>query len=238
MSDPNNLKIKIFLDGANEEDMLSAYGNPLVKGFTTNPSLMRKAGVEDYEAFARGMVAKMPDRSISFEVFADDPVEMERQAMKITTWGENVYVKIPITNTKSESTVPLIKKLRGEGVKINITAMMTVDQVRELIHGMGDGPSSYVSVYAGRLGDRGWDPIPMMTECLEITKQRDGAELLWASTRQVYNIVEADRMGCHIITVPGGMIKQLSHFGADMTAHSLDTVQAFYDDATASGFDL
>jgi transaldolase len=238
MSDPSNLKIKIFLDGANEDDMLAAYKNPLVKGFTTNPSLMRKAGVKDYEEFARGMVEKMPDRPISFEVFADEFDEMERQSMEITTWGENVYVKIPITNTKSESTVPLIKRLRGEGVKINITALMTVEQTRHLIDGMGDGPSSYVSVFAGRSGDRGWDPVPMMEECLALTNQRENAELLWASTRQTYNIIEADRMGCHIITVPGAMIQQLSKFGDDMTAHSLETVQIFYDDAMSAGYTL
>ncbi|OHC73410.1 MAG: transaldolase [Rhodospirillales bacterium RIFCSPLOWO2_12_FULL_58_28] len=233
-----NLKVKIFADGAIIEDMVALYANPLIKGFTTNPTLMRRAGVPDYEAFAKEAVAAIPDRPISFEVFADDAEGMAAQALKINGWGDNLYIKIPITNTKGESCVPLIRRLAGEGVKINVTALMTARQVEETVAVLGDSPSCYISLFAGRIADSGVDPLPIMTEALRIMAPYRQLELVWASPREVFNIVQAGDIGCHIITVTYDLLKKTALFGKDLNEFSLETVRMFHHDALAAGYRL
>ena len=232
------LKVKLFADGAEKAGMLEMYQNPLISGFTTNPTLMKIAGVSDYEAFAKDILTQIPDKPISFEVFSDEFDEMERQALDIASWGENVYVKIPITNTKGESSVPLVATLSENGVKVNVTAMFTVEQVQSVIPGLSKGPGSYVSVFAGRIADAGLDPLPIMREVLGLIKDYPGIELIWASPRELYNVVQANDIGCDIITATNSILKKLSSLGKDLNQFSLETVQMFYDDASEAGYTL
>jgi transaldolase len=238
MTSPTDLKVKIFADGADRSGMLELYGNPLVKGFTTNPTLMRVAGITDYEAFARDIVEAIPDRPISLEVFSDDFAEMGIQAKRIASWGENVYVKIPVTNTHGESAVPLIRGLARAGVKQNVTALMTLGQVRDVAAALGSGPSACVSVFAGRVADTGRDPLPMMAAAVEMLSVYPQLELIWASPRELLNIVHADSIGCHIITVTHDLLRKLPLMGKDLGEYSLDTVKMFRNDAVKAGFRL
>ena len=232
------MSVKIFADGAEKAPMLKLYANPQIKGFTTNPTLMRKAGITGYEAFARDILLAIPDRPISFEVFADEFDEMERQAERIATWGENVYVKIPVTNTRGESAAALVRRLAGRGVKQNVTALMTLDQVREITAALAAGPAANISVFAGRVADTGVDPLPMMRSALEIMRPYSQLELIWASPRELLNIVQASEIGCHIITVTSDILNKLPLIGKDLSEYSLDTVKMFRNDALASGFGL
>jgi transaldolase len=235
----SDLKVKIFADGADVKGMVEMYARPYIKGFTTNPTLMRKAGITDYRGFAREVVAAIPDRPISFEVFSDDFAEMERQAMEIAGWGENVYVKIPVTNTKREPTTELVRELAGAGVKLNVTAICTVAQVREVARALEGGAPSVVSVFAGRIADTGRDPIPLMQESLAVCRAAGkSVELLWASPRELLNIVQAAEIGCDIITVTPDLLKKLELVGKDLSDFSLETVQMFFRDAEAAGFKL
>ena len=238
MKKMSDLKVKIFADGADKEGMLEMYRQSYIKGFTTNPTLMRKAGVSDYEAFARDIIQIIPDRSISFEVFSDDFDEMERQAYKIAGWGENVYVKIPVTNTKGETSVDLVRRLSKGGVKVNATAMMTLSQVRDMVNVLGDGPSAYVSIFAGRIADSGRDPMPVMAEAVKICSSCKNIELIWASPRELLNVFQADAVHCHIITATDDILKKLSLIGKDLDEFSLDTVKMFRNDALGAGFSL
>ena len=232
----DELKIKIYADGADKASMLEMYRNPLIKGFTTNPSLMRKAGISHYENFARDILKLIPDRSISFEVFADDFDEMAEQAFRIASWGENVKVKIPITNTKGQSAAPLIKRLSGAGIPLNITALLTLAQVQEVALAVAKTTPCYVSVFAGRIADTAIDPLPLMKQALEIIADLPQAELLWASPRELLNVYQGNDMGCHIITATNDIIHKLTLVGKDLTEYSLDTVKMFYKDATAAGY--
>ena len=232
------LQIKIFADGADKEGMLEMYRQPYIKGFTTNPTLMRKAGVSDYEVFAKDIIQAIPDRPISFEVFSDDFIEMERQALKISEWGENVYVKIPVTNTRGESSIELVGRLAGAGVKMNVTAMMPLSQVRDAAKVLAGGPPSYLSVFAGRIADSGRDPVPVMAEAVEICADYPNIELIWASPRELLNIFQADAIGCHIITVTNNVLNKLRLIGKDLNEYSLETVKMFYDDALEAGYKL
>jgi transaldolase len=239
--DPMNvadLRVKLFADGAEKKSMLELYANPLIQGFTTNPTLMRKANIADYEAFAHDILAAIPDRPISFEVFADEFDEMERQARKITTWGPNVYVKIPVTNTRRESSCPLIEKLSHDGIKLNVTAILTSDQVCRVVEALAGGAPSDVSVFAGRIADTGVDPLPMMSHAVRLLRAHPQMELIWASPRELLNVFQADSIGCHIITATPDVLKKLSLVGKDLTEYSLDTVKMFADDAAKSGFSL
>jgi transaldolase len=232
------LRTKIFADGADLEGMLALYRQSYIKGFTTNPTLMRKAGITDYRAFATQVFTTIPDRPISFGVFADDFSEMERQALEIATWGEHVYVKIPVTNTKRETAKALIHRLSHRGVKLNVTAVMTLDQVRDVVNALTGGAPSYVSVFAGRIADTGLDPVPLMTEAVRILESAPSAELMWASPRELLNIFQADAIGCHIITVTQDILKKLPLVGKDLDQYSLETVKMFHDDGEAAGFSL
>ncbi len=234
----DELKVKLYADGADRDGMLEMYDKPYIQGFTTNPTLMKKAGISDYEAFAHDILRSIPDRPISFEVFADEFEEMERQALKIKTWGENVYVKIPVSNTRKEMSYDLIQRLSEAGVRLNITAMLTLDQVEQVADAVRNGPESIVSVFAGRIADTGLDPVPVMKEALEILQSAPRAELLWASPREVLNIYQADAIGCHIITATNDIIRKLSLAGKDLAQYSLETVQMFYDDAEKAGYSL
>lgn len=238
MTSIEKLKIKIFADGANIEDMKEASMQSFIKGFTTNPTLMRKAGVSDYEAFAKAAIAAIPEHPISFEVFSDDFDEMERQADKIFSWGGNTYIKIPITNTKGESAIPLIQKLSQGGLALNVTAIMTLDQIRAVAKALNPEVKSIVSVFAGRIADTGRDPIPLMIEAVSILKWNHNAELLWASPRELLNILQADNCGCHIITVLSDIIKKLNLIGKELDEFSLDTVKMFYKDARLAGYKI
>jgi transaldolase len=232
------LKVKIFADGAAKADMLETAQNPLVKGFTTNPTLMRKAGITDYEAFAKDILKHLPHRPISFEVFSDDIDEMHAQALKMAAWGENVYVKIPVTNTKGISTCEIIKSLASSGVKQNVTAIMTLSQVQAVTDALSSGPSAYVSVFAGRIADTGRDPMPIMTKSVEILSVFPQLELIWASPRELLNIFQADSIGCHIITVTKDILKKMVLVNKDLNEFSLETVKMFYEDAKKAGFSL
>lgn len=232
------MSVKIFADGAEKASMLKLYANPQIQGFTTNPTLMRKAGITDYEAFARDILMAIPDRPISFEVFADDFEEMERQAERIATWGENVYVKIPVTNTRGESSAGLVRRLAARGVKQNVTALMTLEQVRVVTEALSAGPAANISVFAGRVADTGVDPLPLMRTALEIMRPYTQLELIWASPRELLNIVQASEIGCHIITVTSDILNKLPLIGKDLGEYSLDTVKMFRNDALASGFGL
>lgn len=232
----DRLKIKIFADGADLAGIREMYALPYIKGFTTNPTLMRKAGVSDYKAFALEVLKIVPDRPVSFEVFADDFSAMERQAREIASWGQNVYVKIPVTNTKGQSAADSVARLSKAGVKLNVTAMLTLDQVREITAALAPDAPAILSVFAGRIADTGVDPVPVMQEALSIMKAKPNAELLWASPRELLNIFHADGIGCHVITVTNDVLKKLSLVGKDLAAYSLETVEMFYKDAQAAGY--
>jgi transaldolase len=238
MTTQADLKIKVFADGADEEGIVQLASNPLIKGFTTNPTLMKASGITDYEAFARRLLERIPEYPISFEVFADELDEMERQARKIASWGGTVYVKIPVTNTRREPTAPLIERLAAEGVRLNITALLTLDQVSWVSKSLGDHAPACISVFAGRVADTGCDPLPIMREALEIMLAHPNQELIWASPRELLNIVQADAIGCHIITVTHDLLKKLPILGRDLADYSLDTVRMFHGDAQAAGYSL
>lgn len=238
MSNIKNLKIKIFADGADIKSMIEVYKEGFVKGFTTNPTLMRKNGIADYETFAKEVLKNIPDRPISFEVFSDEFDHMERQARTIASWGSNVNVKIPITNTKQQSSISLIKKLSSSGLSLNITAILTLDQVRAVKEVLNPDTYNIVSVFAGRIADTGRDPMPYMVEAAKILKSLPNTDLLWASSRELLNIFQAEAAGCQIITVTNDIIKKLSMVGKDLTELSLDTVKMFYDDACHAGFKI
>ena len=231
-----DLKIKLFADGADKAAMLNLYRNPLIKGFTTNPTLMRKAGIVDYEAFARDILSEIRDRPISLEVFADEFDEMERQGRLIATWGPNVYVKIPVTNTKRQSAADLIHRLSHAGIRLNITAILTLEQVRTIVDALAGGAPSNVSVFAGRIADTGCDPVPLMAKAVEMVSLHPGMELIWASPRELLNIFQADAIGCHIITATPDVLQKLALVGKDLDEYSLDTVKMFHSDALKSGF--
>jgi transaldolase len=233
-----NLKVQIFADGADKVGMLEMYKKSFIKGLTTNPTLMKKAGIKDYEAFAKDILSEVKDKSISFEVFSDEIDEMEKQALKIATWGENVYVKIPVTNTKGIPTYSLIKKLSDNGVKVNVTAIMTLEQVRDVVLSLNSNVPSYVSVFAGRIADTGVDPVPLMSAAVKITSLNSKAEVIWASPRELLNIFQADEIGCQVITVTNDILKKLELVDYDLSSYSLDTVKMFYNDASAAGYSL
>jgi len=233
-----DLSTKIFADGAELAGMLAMYREPHIKGFTTNPTLMRKAGITDYRAFAREVVAAIPDRPISFEVFSDEFADMERQAREIATWGEHVYVKVPVTNTRREPAYDLVNRLSHAGVKLNVTALMTLDQVQAVTDALKGGAPSNISVFAGRIADTGRDPVPHMKAALEIMKAEPNAELIWASPRELLNVFQAHEIGCHIITVTNDILKKLSLRDKDLSDYSLETVKMFHDDAKAAGFSI
>ena len=230
--------IKLFADGADKAGILEMYQNPRIDGFTTNPTLMRKAGITDYVTFAKDILKEIPDKPISFEVFADEFGEMERQAVEIADWGRNVYVKIPVMNTKRKTSYDLVQKLSQAGVQLNITAIMTLEQVRKVAEAVQGGSSSFVSVFAGRVADTGVDPIPMMQEALELLKTVPNAELLWASPREVLNVYQAETIGCHIITATNDILKKLELNRKNLDVYSQETVQMFFNDAQAAGFHL
>lgn len=234
----DQLSVKIFADGADKAGMLEMYAKPYVKGLTTNPTLMHKAGITDYRAFAREILQAIPDRPISFEVFSDEFQEMERQALEIAGWGDNVYVKIPVTNTRRQSSYDLVRKLTKSKVKVNVTALMTLGQVRDVVAALDPHTPSYVSVFAGRIADTGRDPVPLMAAAVELLKPNPKAELIWASPRELLNIFHADSVGCHVITVTNDILKKLQLAGFDLDDYSLDTVKMFYNDAVAAGFKL
>jgi transaldolase len=238
MKKVEELKVKIFADGADKAGMLEMYKKPFVKGLTTNPTLMKKAGITDYRAFCKDILTSINDKPLSFEVFSDDFSEMERQALEIASWGDNVYVKIPITNTKKETCYALVEKLANQKVKLNVTALMTLDQVRNVVAVLDPNIPSYVSVFAGRIADTGYDPVPLMTTAVEILKTAPAAELIWASPRELLNIFQADEIGCHVITVTNDILKKLSLVGYDLNNYSLDTVKMFYADAVSAGYKL
>jgi transaldolase len=235
---PAALRIKLFADGADKAGMLEMYGNRLIAGFTTNPTLMRQAGVSDYSTFAREIVAAIPDRPISFEVFSDEFGEMERQAHLIAAWGSNVYVKIPITNTRRETSIPLVARLAKAGIKVNVTAVLTLAQVSEACQALAGGPPAVVSVFAGRIADTGRDPVPMMAAARELVRMNANIELLWASPRELLNIFQADDVGCDIITATSSILSKLSLVGKELDDFSLETVKMFRDDAVKAGFTL
>jgi transaldolase len=236
MQQIEHLKVKIFADGADRAGMLEMYGKPYIKGLTTNPTLMRKAGITDYRSFAKEILAEIKEKPISFEVFSDDFAEMERQALEIAGWADNVYVKIPVTNTRQEPSYSLVKKLAAQKVKLNVTALTTPKQVRDVVDVLDPAVPSYVSVFAGRIADTGRDPVPLMAASVEILKLAPAAELIWASPRELLNIFQADAVGCHIITVTNDILKKLSLVGFDLKAYSLDTVRMFFNDALAAGY--
>jgi transaldolase len=232
------MNIKMFADGADVSGIRAMYAKSWIKGFTTNPTLMRKAGIADYKAFALEVLTVVSDRPVSFEVFADEFEEMERQAMEIATWGSNVNVKIPVSNTKRRFSGPLIRRLSSAGVKLNITAVMTLEQVRDIVDCLiGDAPA-IISVFAGRIADTGVDPVPIMKDALKLLQSRPKAELLWASPRELLNIVQANDIGCHIITATNDILNKLHLLGKDHSQYSLETVEMFFKDATAAGYTI
>jgi transaldolase len=232
------LSVKIFADGADRSRMLEMSARPYIRGLTTNPSLMRKAGIADYRAFARDVLAEISDKPVCFEVLADDPGEMERQALEIAGWADNVYVKIPVTNTQRHSCCGLIRRLSCRRIKLNVTAVMTLDQVRDVAAALNPGTASYVSVFAGRIADTGVDPLPLMAEAVAILRENPRAELIWASPRELLNIFQADAVGCQVITVTEEILNRLSRVGYDLAEYSLETVRMFHDDAQRAGFQL
>ncbi len=234
----SDLRVKIFADGADKAGMFEMYQKPYILGFTTNPTLMKKAGISDYRAFAKDVLQTIPDRPISFEVLSDDFHEMERQALEIAGWGDQVYVKIPVTNTRREPSYDLIRKLSHRQVKLNITAVMTLDQIKHVMQNISSHTPSFISVFAGRIADTGNDPMPVMAAAVELMKTTPKAELIWASPRELLNIFHADSVGCHIITVTHDILKKLPLIGYDLEDFSLDTVKMFHDDARQAGFML
>jgi transaldolase len=238
MRDITSFRVKIFADGADRASILELSDNPWIKGFTTNPTLMRKAGITDYENFGKSLTDSIPGRPFSFEVLSDDFDEMEQQALRIASWGENVYVKIPITDTRGRSSSALIKRLAQQGVKINVTALMTLDQVDAVVPSLRNAPPSCISIFAGRIADAGFDPLPILSGALARIRAYPQIELIWASPRELFNIVQADAIGCHIITVTHDLLKKLPLLGRDLTEYSLDTVKMFVNDARAANFTL
>jgi transaldolase len=232
------LQVRIFADGADKAGMLEMARLPYISGFTTNPTLMRKAGIVDYRVFARDIVACLPDRPISFEVFSDEFGEMERQAHEIASWGGNVYVKVPVTNTRSEPACALIRRLASAGVRLNVTAVMTLSQVREVSGALAGGAPSFVSVFAGRIADTGRDPTPLMAAAVELLRPYPNQQLIWASPRELLNLFHADAVGCHVITMTNDLLRKLALVGKDLSAYSLDTVRMFFDDAAQAGYSL
>ena len=233
-----DLKVKIFADGADKAGMLEMASKSFVKGLTTNPTLMKKAGIVDYKAFALEILSEIKEKPISFEVFSDDFDEMEKQALEIASWGDNVYVKLPITNTKGEPIYNLISKLANKKVKLNVTAIMTLEQVKNVVSNLNPSVPSYVSVFAGRIADTGRDPLPLMIDCVNALKANPLAELIWASPRELFNIFQADQIGCQVITVTNDVLKKLDLVGKDLNDYSLDTVKMFYNDAKSAGFSI
>jgi transaldolase len=238
MSEIAKLKVKLFADGADLAGMREMAGNPVIKGFTTNPTLMRKAGVADYRSFALDVLKAIPDRPVSFEVFADDFPEMEKQAHEIASWGRNVNVKIPVTNTKGEFSGPLIERLSRAGVAVNVTAILTLEQVKRVTERLSPETPAIVSVFAGRIADTGRDPVPLMAEAVQVLRAKPKAELIWASPRELLNIFQADAIGCHIITATNDILKKLSLVGKDLAGYSLETVEMFHKDAKAAGYTI
>jgi transaldolase len=238
MNKLENLKVKIFADGANKKDMLEMNSKSFIKGLTTNPTLMKKEGITDYRKFCKDILTSIKEKPISFEVFSDDFKEMERQALEIASWGDNVYVKIPITNTKQETCYEIVEKLSKQNVKLNITAIMTLSQVKQVVSAIEPNVPSYVSVFAGRIADTGIDPEPLMAEAVELLKLAPSSELIWASPRELLNIFQADKIGCQVITVTNSILKKLSLIDYDLNSYSLDTVKMFYSDALDAGFKL
>jgi transaldolase len=234
----SELKVKIFGDGADIASILELSRKPFIKGFTTNPTLMRKAGIPDYEAFAAQILQHISDRPVSFEVIADDAETMEWQARHIATWGPNVYVKIPITNTRREPMFRLIQRLSRDGIQVNVTAVLTLEQVREVAQALHGGAPSNISVFAGRIADTGRDPVPVMSEALDILRSSEKTELIWASPRELLNVFQADQIGCHIITVTNDILQKISLIGKDLRDFSLETVKMFYEDGVKSGYTL
>jgi len=231
-----DLEVKLFADGADKATMLELYANPMIRGFTTNPTLMRKAGITGYEAFARDILEVIQDRPISFEVFADDFPEMERQALKIARWGDNVYVKIPVTNTRRESSADLIRRLSHTGVKVNVTAILALEQVPAVVDALACGSPANISIFAGRVADTGCDPVSLMSSAMGMIRPFRNIELIWASPRELLNIFQADQIGCHIITATADILKKLALVGKDLEDYSLETVAMFYTDAQRSGY--
>lgn len=238
MKSLSDLRIKIFADGADKSGILEMYERPYIKGFTTNPTLMRNAGIANYEAFSRDILKTIKDRPISFEVLSDDFKEMKRQALKIAEWGDNVYVKIPITNTLRQSSTKLLRELSEMGVKLNVTALMTLDQVRDVSYALAGGPPACASVFAGRIADSGRDPVPLMAAAVELLHMSPNIESIWASPRELLNIFQADAIGCHIITATNDILNKLHLVGKNLHEFSLDTVKMFHNDAIKAGFAL
>jgi transaldolase len=238
MPDIALFRVKIFADGADRGSILDLATNPLIKGFTTNPTLLRKAGITDYEEFGISLARAIPNRPFSFEVLSDDFDEMEQQALQIAAWGENVYVKIPITDTRGCSSAPLVKRLADQGVQLNVTALMTLQQVDDVVPSLSNGRSSCISIFAGRIADAGCDPLPILCGALERIRAYPQIELIWASPRELFNIVQAEEIGCHIITVTHDLLKKIPLIGRDLTEYSLDTVKMFVNDARAANFTL
>ena len=238
MKKVEDFKVQIFADGADKAGMLEMYSKPYIKGLTTNPTLMKKAGIKDYRAFCRDILTEIKDKPLSFEVFADDFKEMEIHALEIASWGDNVYVKIPITNTKKEACYKLVKRLTDEKVKVNVTALMTLSQVRDVVSVLNPSIPSYISIFAGRIADTGYDPLPLMSAAVELLKIAPASELIWASPRELLNIFQADEIGCQIITVTNDILKKLALVGYDLNEYSLDTVKMFYKDAMDAGYKL
>ncbi len=233
-----DLKVKIFADGADINGMLEMNAEAFIKGLTTNPTLMRKAGVTDYSKFCKEVLKTVKNKPISFEVFSDSFVEMEAQALEISSWGDNVYVKIPVTNTKQESSCELIEKLASKKVKLNVTALLTLDQVKSVVSVLSPRVPSYISIFAGRIADTGIDPVPIMSSALEIMKVLPNSELIWASPRELLNIFQADSIGCHVITVSNDILKKLHLVGYSLKEYSLDTVKMFNNDALAAHYTI
>lgn len=232
------LNIKIFADGADKNNMLDMYNRNYIKGLTTNPTLMRKAGIKNYEKFCKDILLEIREKPISFEVFSDDFDEMEKQALKINSWGENIYVKIPITNTKGEVSYDLIKKLSHLNIKLNITALMTIDQVKNTLDCLKPEVPNFISVFAGRIADTGRDPVPIMKECINLIKSFPKTELIWASPRELLNICQANDIGCHIITATPDILNKITLIGKDLEEYSLETVKMFYDDALKANYKI
>ena len=234
----SNLQIKLFADGANLQGMIEMASKPHIAGLTTNPTLMNKAGVLDYVKFAHQVIKEVPNKPISFEVFSDNLEEMRIQSEKIASWGDNVYVKIPITNTQGISTAPLIKHLADLGIKVNVTAIMTAKQVETIAEVLNPSICSYVSVFAGRIADTGRDPIPVVKECLKLLSHNSNSELIWASPRELLNVIQADQAGCHIITATSDILAKIDLIDYDLDLYSLDTVKMFYNDAQKAGYSI
>jgi transaldolase len=230
------LKIKIFADGADLNSMLEMSQKPFIKGLTTNPTLMRKAGIQDYKKFALEVLTNIKDKPISFEVFSDDFNEMRKQALEIASWADNVYVKIPVTNTKSDSSAELIHDLSNQGVKVNATALMTLDKVKTISNALNQNTPSYISIFAGRIADTGRDPVPMMAEAVAMLVKTPLTELIWASPRELLNVFQANQIGCHIITATSDILNKLKLVDHDLENYSLDTVKMFYEDAKAANY--